>query len=109
MKRVLFKVIFPALAISIWLLTCYPVCKKAEGFDLFLFWILLGFPFGIRKMCMILIPKNFDIAGSMGVLALNAVVGGLIGGVVLIIKVFGMAVELVKIIAGHFWTQCPEV
>ena len=69
----------------------------------------MGFPFGIRKMCMVLIPKNFGIAGSMGVLALNAVVGGLIGGVVLIIKVFGMAVELVKIIARHFWTQCPEV
>ena len=60
-------------------------------------------------MCMILIPKNFDIAGSMGVLALNAVVGGLIGGVVLIVKIVGIAVELVKIIAGHFWTQCPKV
>ncbi len=47
---------------------------------------------------MVLIPKNFGIAGSMGVLALNAVVGGLIGGVVLIIKVVGMAVEFVKII-----------
>ena len=58
---------------------------------------------------MVLIPKNFGIAGSMGVLALNAVVGGLIGGVVLIMKVVGMAVELVKIIAGHFWTRCPEV
>ena len=58
---------------------------------------------------MVLIPKNFGIAGSMGVLALNAVVGGLIGGVVLIIKVVGMAVELVKIIVGHFWTQCPKV
>ena len=42
-------------------------------------------------------------------LALNAVVGSLISGEVLIIKVFGMAVEFVKIIAGHFWTQCPEV
>ena len=109
MKRVLCKVILPAMAIGIWVLTCYPVCNKAEGFDFFLFWILAGFPFGIRKMCMVLIPKNFGIAGSMGVLALNAVVGGLIGGVVLIIKVVGMAVELVKIIAGHFWTQCPEV
>lgn len=101
MKRALFKVILPALAIGIWVLTCYPVCNKAEGFDFFLFWILAGFPFGIRKMCMVLIPKNFGIAGSMGVWALNAVVGGLIGGVVLIIKVLGMAVELVKIIAGH--------
>ena len=94
MKKALFKVILPALAIGIWVLTCYPVCDKAEGFDFFLFWILAGFPFGISKM---------------GVWALNAVVGGLIGGVVLIIKVLGMAVELVKIIAGHFWTQCPEV
>ena len=109
MKRTLFKVILPAWAIGIWVLTCYPVCNKAEGVDFFLFWILVGFPFGIRKMCMVLIPKYFGIAGSMGVLTLNAVVGGLIGGVVLIIKIFGMVVELMKIIAGHFWTQCPEV
>ena len=109
MKRVLSKVILPALAIGLWVLICYPVCNKAEGFDFFLFWILAGFPFGIRKMCMILIPKNFDIAGSMGVLAFNAVVGGLIGGVVLIVKIIGIVVELVKIIVGHFWTQCPEV
>ena len=58
MKRVLCKVILPALAIGIWVLTCYPVCNKAEGFDFFLFWILVGFPFGIRKMCMVLIPKK---------------------------------------------------
>lgn len=109
MKRVLCKVILPALARGAWVLTCYPVCNKADGFDFFMFWILVGFPFGMRKMCMVLIPKNFGIAGSMGVLALNAVVGGLIGDVVLIMKVVCMAVELVKIIAGHFWTQCPEV
>ena len=108
-KRALFKVILSALAIGIWVLTCYLVCNKAEGVDLCLFWILVGFPFGIRKMCMVLIQKNFGIAGSMGVLALNAVVGSLISGEVLIIKVFGMAVEFVKIIAGHFWTLCPEV
>ena len=42
MKRVLFKVILPALTIGIWVLTCYPVCNKAEGFDFFLFWILVG-------------------------------------------------------------------
>lgn len=109
MKKALFKVILPALAVGIWGLTCYPVCNKAEGFDFFLFWILVGFPFGIRKTCMVLIPKNFGIAGSMGIWALNAVVGRLIGGVVLIIKVVGMAIEIVKIIAGHSWTQCPEV
>lgn len=35
-KRVLFKVIFPAILIAVWLITCYQVCNKAEGFDWFL-------------------------------------------------------------------------
>lgn len=83
-KRILFKVVLPMLAISLWVLMCYPVCQKAEGFDFFLYWILAGFPFGIRKMCLILIPKNFGIAESMGVLALNGIIGGLIGGFALI-------------------------
>lgn len=97
MKRILFKVVLPTLAISLWLLTCYPVCKKAEGFDFFLYWILAGFPFGIRKMCLILIPKNFGIAGSMGVLALNGIIGGLIGGfalIVVIVRIMGNLADI---------------
>lgn len=94
MNRILFKAALPALAISLWLLTCYPVCQKAEGFDFFLYWVLTGFPFGIRKMCLVLIPKNFEIAGSMGVLALNGIIGGLIGGFVLIGKIVGIVGNL---------------
>lgn len=71
MKRVLFKVIVPAVIIAVWMLTCYPVCNKAEGFDWFLYWIIAGCPFGIRRMCLWLIPKNFSISGSIGVLAMN--------------------------------------
>lgn len=97
MKRILFKTVLPALAISLWLLTCYPVCQKAEGFDFFLYWVLAGFPFGIRKMCLILIPKNFGIAVSMGVLALNGIIGGLIGGFVLIGTIFGIIGNLIGI------------
>ena len=82
MKRVLFKVIVPAVIIAVWMLTCYPVCNKAEGFDWFLYWIIAGCPFGICRMCLWLIPKNFGISGSIGVLALNCIIGGLIGGVV---------------------------
>ena len=35
MKKVLFKVIVPAVIIAVWMLTCYPVCNRAEGFDCF--------------------------------------------------------------------------
>ena len=59
--------------------------------------------------CDILIPKNFGISGSIGVLALNCIIGGLIGGVVLIFKIIGIAGELISIVTGHFWTFFPKV
>lgn len=101
LKRVLFKIVFPAILIALWLTVCYPVCKKAEGFDWFLYWILAGCPFGIRRMYLWLVPRNFDIGGSIGVLALNCIVGGLIGGVVLIVKIISIPVEIVKIATGN--------
>ena len=42
-------------------------------------------PFGIGKM-FTLIPIGFGISGTVGVAALNLVLGGLIGGVILIWK-----------------------
>jgi hypothetical protein len=70
MKRILVKIVLPVSLLAVWMITCYPICRKAEGFDFFLYWVLVGCPYGIRKMCMILIPKNFGIAGSIGILAL---------------------------------------
>ena len=42
-------------------------------------------------------------------LALNCIIGGLIGGVVLIFKIIGIAGELISIVTGHFWTKSPKV
>lgn len=67
MKKALFKIIIPLCVLGLWMITCYPVCNKAEGVDYFLYWILVGCPYGFRKMCMFLVPKNFGIAGSMGI------------------------------------------
>ena len=51
----------------------------------FLIWLACGVPFGIGKM-FTLIPIGFGISGTVGVVALNLVLGGLIGGVILIWK-----------------------
>ena len=109
MKRILVKIVLPVSLLAVWMIPCYPICRKAEGFDFFLYWVLVGCPYGIRKMCMILIPKNFGIAGSIGILALNCIVGGLIGGVVVILRMVMVLMEIIKIISdtsGHDVQRC---
>jgi hypothetical protein len=98
MKRVLFKIILPSMLLAFWIMTCYSICNKPEGLDLFELWIFVGFPYGIRKMSMFLIPSGYGIAGSIGVFALNAIIGGMIGGIVVVFKILGIVLEVFKII-----------
>ena len=53
--------------------------------DFFLVWLACGVPFGIGKM-FTLILVGFGISGTVGVVALNIVLGGLIGGIILIYR-----------------------
>ena len=99
MRRIVFKVIFPLVLIGLWLFMWYPVCRVGNEFDFLLYWVLVGFPFGIRKMCMILIPKNFRMTGGVGVLAVNVIVGGLIGGGILTVTLIRIVGILVKIVS----------
>ena len=77
---------------------CYWICLGENGVNWFQFWIMSGFPFGIQKMLVLLIPRNFGIAGSIGVLALDAVIGGMIGVIVLAIKIIAIIREVINII-----------
>ena len=108
MKKALFKIIIPVCVLVLWMITCYPVCNKEDGFDYFLYWILVGCPYGIRKMCMFLVPTNFGIAGSMGILALNCIVGGLIGGIIVLVRIIVIFTEIIKVIAGHNVQRCKR-
>lgn len=36
MKKALFKIIIPVFVLVLWMITCYPVCNKEDGFDYFL-------------------------------------------------------------------------
>ena len=40
-------------------------------------------PFGIHKMCIILIPKGYDVGGTIGMIALSVIVGGLLGSLMI--------------------------
>ena len=92
------------MVISTWILLSALASQTDTGMDFFRFWIIAGMPFGIRRMCIWLIPGNFGIAGSVGILALNCIIGGLIGGVVLVTKIIGIAAEAVRIMTGTYST-----
>ena len=102
MKRVLFKVILPLAFVAVWLNMCYWICLGENGVNWFQFWIMSGFPFGIQKMLVLLIPRNFGIAGSIGILALDCIIGGLIGGMIIIIRIINTVMEIIKLISGTF-------
>ena len=61
---------------------------------------MAGFPFGIRFMCLKLIPRSYGISGAVGVFALNAVIGGLIGGAMLMMSMVRIFANTIKLVMG---------
>ena len=84
--------------IAVWGITCYYICRSEDGFQYFIFWIIMGFPFGFQKLRMLLIPKGFGIAGEIGVFALDAIVAGLIGGIFLVKKIVVIMADYIRAI-----------
>lgn len=84
-KDFLKKTIVP-VAVALLLYSIFSRIFVENGMvDFFIVWIACGVPFGIGKM-FTLIPIGFGISGTVGVVALNVVLGGLIGGIILIYR-----------------------
>lgn len=62
--------------------------------------VLVGFPFGIGKMFVLLPPASYGIGGGVGVLALDLIVGGLIGCVCLAYNFIANLIRLMMAIFG---------
>lgn len=78
------KVAFPIGAAVFLTALFYPLCVEKGVCDYLKLWILVGIPFGVHRMFVWVIPKGFDIGGTVGVLVMNLLIGGVIGGVILI-------------------------
>ena len=84
--KVFLKEVVVPLGIAYILASFFKPVYMTDGVcDYFLMWLCVGFPFGIRRMSLWLIPSGFGISGTVGVFALNIILGGLIGGLALII------------------------
>ena len=98
MKSIITKTILPLIAIGLWLAVCIPIASRPEGFNYFMFWVIAGIPFGIRYMFFKLMPKGYGISGTIGAIALNIIIGGIIGGVMLMIRIVAISIETVKML-----------
>ncbi len=90
--------IFPVVAVSILVVIFLPICKSDGQIDYFLLWIWVGCPFGIRKMFAWLVPRNFGLAGTVGVIALNFIIGGLLGGAIALYRILYAIFYILRII-----------
>ena len=96
MKEFAKKVIFPVATAILLIVVFYPVCIREGEFDYLKLWLLVGMPFGICRMFLWIVPKGFDIGGTVGVVALNFLAGGVIGGLVLAWRLLDAAGYFIK-------------
>ena len=76
MKTFLKEVLLPLL-IALCLAAFFKPVYMADGVcDYFMMWLCVGFPFGIRRMCLWLVPFGYGISGTVGIFALNIIIGG---------------------------------
>ena len=82
-EDVIKKALIPMISMVFWLWMVKTIMGVAGNTDLFRFLFLAGLPFGIHKMCIILIPKGYDVGGTIGMIALSVIVGGLLGSLMI--------------------------
>ena len=82
-EDVIKKALIPMISMVFWLWMVKTILGVAGNADLLMFLFLAGFPFGIHKMCIIFIPKGYDVGGTIGMIALSVIVGGLLGSLMI--------------------------
>lgn len=78
------KIVLP-VAIALFLFFMFKSVFTNNGeTNYFYVWLFCGIPFGIRRMFVWLVPRGYDLGSTVGIIALNFVLGGIIGGIILI-------------------------
>lgn len=90
------RVVIPAVSALFLAALFYTLCMGSGQCDYLKLWWLMGIPFGLHRMFVWIIPRGHDIGSSIGILFINVLAGGVIGGTVLAWRLLAVAVYLVK-------------
>ena len=94
-RRFSVSVVLPLIIAAACALLFKTVYASPVGINYPLMWICIGIPFGIHRMFLWLVPTKFDLAGTIGVVAVNIIVGGIIGGFALVFQVLKGSVQTI--------------
>lgn len=83
-KEIWKKVIWPVMAVLFLAMVFRPMCMAEGCIDYWKLLFLMGIPFGVQKMFVWLIPSGYGIGETVGIFALNLLVGGVIGSFILV-------------------------
>ena len=83
-KDFLSKVVLPIFLICLLFFIFTAMFTEDGVTDYVYVWLACGVPFGIHRMWFWLIPHGHDLGTTVGILALNIIIGSLIGGFIII-------------------------
>lgn len=92
------KVVVPVGTAIILAALFYPCCMEDGQCDYLKLWMFTGIPFGIHRMFLWIIPKGFDIGGTVGMFVFNLLISGVIGGFILAWRLLMAVCYLVKMV-----------
>lgn len=77
------KSVIPVVSVALLVCIFKSACMKDGAVDYLWLWILCGLPFGLHGMCLWFVPGGGSMGGGVALFALNFIIGGIIGGLVL--------------------------
>lgn len=97
------KSIVPVVSAALLVCIFKSACMKDGAVDYLWLWIFCGLPFGLHRMWLWFVPCGSSMGSGIALFALNFVIGGAIGGVVLvwrlIVAVWYVPLTIYKLIA----------
>lgn len=95
-KEIWKKIIWPVMAVLFLAVVFRPLCMAEGGIDYRKLLFLMGIPFGVQKMFVWLVPSGYGIGETVGIFALNLLVGCIIGGFILVWRLLEAVFTLTK-------------
>lgn len=94
LKSVFKDIIFPVAIASMMAFFFQPVYMANGECNILLLLIIMGLPFGIRKMMLWFVPYRCSLSSTIGILFINVLIGGIIGIFVLAFQVIASTLLL---------------